>query len=100
MRFIKYDISYVALIAGFSLSALYAMELGRELRQLDKPNQTKRVLGLLFEIPQLILGLLSILLGCCFMWFGCNRLFKESLEHGAVFSDLGFGAVLIYVGAR
>jgi hypothetical protein len=100
IMFGKFSIFFMPLIAGLSLSVLYAMNVGGELRRADKKNRAKAVLGILFETPLLILGLLSILLGCGFIWMNCNSLFKEPRNYQSIFSCLGFGLLLIYMGAR
>jgi peptidoglycan biosynthesis protein MviN/MurJ (putative lipid II flippase) len=100
LRFTQYGLCYPALIAGISLSVLYAFGLGRELTRADRQNRARVLLGMVFEIPFLILALISILLGCAFAWFACVSLTKMPRDYGMFFAGMGFGLMLIYMGVR
>lgn len=100
LRFTKFEGFFLLFLVGFILSILYWMDLGRVLREVERPTPRQRVLGILFGIPQAVFGLTCVVCGCAIIiWVLYNNLFARSPAYSGGFLTFGMGPVLVLFGA-
>ena len=75
LRWTHWDGWFVTFLVAFLLSVLYGLDLGHELRQAKNPNLLQRLAGVVFGVPQALLGLVYIVTdGAIVIWVLYNSL--------------------------
>ena len=105
LRFAEYDFFICTFVIiffiGLILSTLYAMDLGRQLRQSRSSSRTGRIFGTLLGLPQIFFGGLSVVMGFSLViWVVYNSLIKRLPEYSGGFLTFGLGPLLILVGYK
>lgn len=99
LRFTHNDFFFLTFIVAFLFSILYWIDFGGVLRDLENPRWWQRILGVLFGIPQALLGLTSIAIGIALVVWVPYRIFIEGAsDYAGGLGALGLGASLISFG--
>jgi len=99
LRWTHWGGGFVTFIIAFLLSVLYGLDLGRELRNAPNPSPLQRLAGLVFGVPQALLGLVCIGAGgLIVVWVLYNSLVERLPDYSGSFLSFGLGPALIGVG--
>jgi multisubunit Na+/H+ antiporter MnhC subunit len=87
-------------LVGFIASIVYFFDVGRELRQISNPTRNERILGIVFGVPQALLGLTSVVIGISiFVWRLYNVFIERQPEYTSSFKSSAFALFLVIGGA-
>lgn len=90
---------FLFFLLSLPLAVLYWIDLGREIRNTQKPSPLGRVLGVLMGVPQALFGLLCIAAGSVIVgWVLYNTFVERQPEYTGGFLTLGIGPVLVLFG--
>jgi hypothetical protein len=100
LRFTSNDLFFFVFLVGFVLTIMFWLDLGRLLRQLETPSPWQRVLGVLFGIPQALLGLVCVVFGgAIVVWVLYNSFVERTTTYSGGFLTFGIGPFLVLFGA-
>ncbi|WP_166837341.1 hypothetical protein [Rheinheimera pleomorphica] len=87
------------IFVGLPVLILAWIDLGSALRSLDSPSSLQRVTGVLFGVPQAVLGITSIFIGLSIVgWVLYNSLVETQSQYSGGFLTLGVGPALVFFG--
>ena len=87
------------IFVGLPIFILSWIDLGSALRGLDNPSSLQRVLGILFGVPQAILGMTAIFIGLSLVgWVLYNSLVETQSQYSGGFLTLGVGPAMVIFG--
>ncbi|GGD79487.1 hypothetical protein [Lacimicrobium alkaliphilum] len=87
------------IFVGLPVLILAWIDLGSALRSLDNPTPLQRMLGVLFGVPQAVLGITSVFIGLSIVgWVLYNSLVEMQPQYSGSFLTLGVGPALVIFG--
>lgn len=87
------------IFVGLPFFVLSWIDLGQSLREVINPSRVTRTLGILFGVPQALLGLVSILFGSAIVvWVIYNSFVERQPQYSGGFLTLGIGPALALAG--
>lgn len=87
------------IFVGLPVLIVAWIDLGSELRRLENPTLFQKVLGVLFGVPQAVLGVTSVLIGLSIVgWVLYNSLVETQPQYSGGFLTLGVGPALVVFG--
>ena len=87
------------IFVGLPILILSWIDLGHKLREIEKPSFVVRVLGVLFGIPQALLGLVSFGIGVSIIGWVLYNTFIETLpQYRGGFLTFGVASALVLFG--
>lgn len=99
LRWTHWDAWFCTFLLAFLLSVLYGLDLGQELRDMPNPGWFRRAAGLLFGVPQALLGLTCIVTGGAIVaWVLYNSLVERLPDYTGSFLTFGIGPLLMLAG--
>ncbi|MBN7770648.1 hypothetical protein KUV44_17595 [Marinobacter daepoensis] len=87
------------IFVGLPVLILAWIDLGSALRSLEHPTHLQRMLGVLFGVPQAVLGITSVFIGLSIIgWVLYNSLVETQQQYSGGFLTLGVGPALAIFG--
>ncbi len=91
---------FLTVLAGFIASVVYFFDFGSELRQISNPTRNEKILGILFGVPQALLGLTGVAFGISMiLWKLYNVFIVRQPEYTSSFKATAFACFLVIGGA-
>ena len=87
------------IFVGLPIFFMSWIDVGKSMRETDNPSRLIATLGMLFGVPQALLGLVSIALGAAMVvWVVYNSFIERQAEYSGGFLSFGLGPALILAG--